>query len=397
MVEVMFLRCGHMPIDTTPPFNPMVSMYTATLDWKMRDFSVQAQPVAPGIIDNIHLCHQEADCQKQDQRMVAMDFSNPIAVDPGAKVLYMFDVLLAGTVRSYTLIVERLQGSETTIRHIILAGGTIDPDFREDTTTYRAMLGVGMEVMRLELHLADAGQTVFATADEPMQIGLTDNITELRNDYPGNTRSPPTRLRRLREESYGEFQYPNKYFNFPVPLASSRLLNLQVMSADGGHRGWYQLQVARFGCTKGEPLFDAVLGRCVRFCAGGFWADLDAKRCKLCPSSCLSCLSPNRCIRCPLSNSEWEFPFDNKTNSCDKRRQPFWKQHHDFLVSMSLLGGCLLVFCCGVGLMRCTASRGKAGRSRASSTWETAAPRRAPSAVAGAGYGYAPVAGGGDF
>jgi len=420
LLEVMYLSYGHETIDTTPVFNPMVSEYQATLDYKMKYFSVKARAVQPGVIDNIHLCPQNADCQMQDQQVVAMDMSNNILMGPGEKVLYKFDVLVEGVVTSYTIIAKRLEGSEIYIRQLIINGATLYPSFRKDVMSYRCYLDVGMEIARLEVHLFDASQTVFATSADPLELMAYNNITMLRNTHPGNTRSPPMRLlseggverevplelttttaaptvfmvplelttmpaptesvgalRRLREEAFGEFQYPNKYAEFPIPLSSTRIINLQVLSADGGHKGWYQLEAARGGCTTHSPLFDAQLGRCVRFCNEGFWADRVATRCKKCPGPCQACASPHVCMRCPASDSMRDYVLDNLTNSCQQKLKPFWERHPDYWIVLTSTICCLFIFCCGIISLRCAHSSNRREEGRYT---KSALERRAPAA-----------------
>jgi len=362
LLQVMYLKYANQPIDTTPVFNPMISMYKATLDWKMKFFAVEAKPMAPAIIDNIRLCRHDADCQKEDQRVVPMDFSKKIQVEPGGKVLYMFDVLLQGIVKSYTLIVNRLEGSETTIRHVILQGVTIKPAFHRNTYSYRALMGVTMEMVQMELHLSDSGQTVFAQADYPMPLSDHANITELQNSHPGNTRSPPQRLRRMREEAFGEFQYPNKYLDFPVPLESSRTVHFKIMSADGGHKGFYQLEVARGKCPTSEPLFDVEASKCVKFCNVGFYADFEAFRCKRCQESCVNCLTLKRCVQCSKPNRRLYYVLDNVTLTCLTRQRALWVQHPQHVIALAIAATSILVFCCGLCAFCQLAGRAKGER-----------------------------------
>jgi len=349
LLDVMYLKYGNEPIDTNPVFNPMISMYKATLDWKMKFFAVEAKPVGRAIIDNIHLCRHDGDCLKEDQRVVPMDFSKKIQVEPGGKILYMFDVLLEGIVKSYTLIVRRLEGSETTIRRMFIQGVTLWPDFHPNTFYYRALMEVEMEMVQMELHLADSGQTVFADADYPVPLNEHDNITELQNSHPGNTRSPPQRLRRrMREEAFGEFQYPNKYFDFPVPLESTRIVHFKVISADGGHYGYYQLETGRGKCPTSEPLFDIDVLKCVKFCNAGFYGDYEASRCKRCQESCVNCLSLPVCVQCAKPNRRFYYELDNVTQSCVAKERALWVQHPQHVIALAIGACSCLVFCCGL-------------------------------------------------
>eukprot|EP00747_Dinoflagellata_sp_TGD_P167799 gnl/TRDRNA2_/TRDRNA2_192919_c0_seq1.p1 gnl/TRDRNA2_/TRDRNA2_192919_c0~~gnl/TRDRNA2_/TRDRNA2_192919_c0_seq1.p1 ORF type:complete len:452 (+),score=78.25 gnl/TRDRNA2_/TRDRNA2_192919_c0_seq1:86-1441(+) len=351
LLDIMYLKYGQQAIDTVPVFNPMVSEYKATLDWKMKYFAVEAKPVLPAMIDNIHLCPQNADCMKQDQPVVTMDFSKNILVQPGEKVLYMFDVLLQGVVKSYTLIVYRLEGSETTLRHLIIQGTTIYPKFRPEEHSYRCYLSVQDELMRAELHVLDGGQTIFSSAEEPTPLEETNNITQLHNTHPANTRAPPT-LRRLRAEAFGEFQYPNKYADFPVPLWNTRVVNFKVTSADGGHIGFYRLEVARAGCSKTAPLYDGETRSCVPFCNLGFYPDDEAHRCKRCDESCVNCLSLYKCIQCRKTDRQNIYVLDNSTGTCHAVPRPLWEQHPEQVGALALGAFCSLFFLFGLCAFR---------------------------------------------
>lgn len=354
LLEVMYMRFNQEPIDTTPVFDPVVSQYAATLDWKMKYFSVQAQPVAPAVIDNIRLCPQDADCLKQEQPVVTMDFSRNILVQPGGKVLYMFDVLLEGVVKSYTLIVNRLEGSETTLRHILVLGGTVYPHFRPEERSFRCMMPSEFEVAQMELHVLDGGQTVFTISDPPVPLGYRDNITLLRNTGPGEFRSPHTR--RMREEAFGEFQYPNKYADFTIPLSTKRLVHIKIVSSDGGHFGHYSLELARGGCLPSAPLFDSVKHRCVRFCNTGFYADHEDSRCKRCHDLCMNCLSLEHCLQCQAPDRQFVYMMDNSTRTCIARHRSPLRQHPQETMAATLTLVCLSIFACGLCAFHRTAT-----------------------------------------
>lgn len=363
LLEVMYLKYDQQPIDTVPTFNPMISEYKATLDWKMKYFAVEARTVGDAVIDNIHLCPQAADCLKQDEHVVRMDFSSNILVQPGGKVLFMFDILEQGVVRSYTVIVNRLEGTETYVRHIIMQGATLVPAFRSTSSSYRCMLDVTMEFARLELHLADGSQTVYASAEQPVLLSDQDTITMLRNTHPGGTRAPPTRLRRLREEAFGEFQFPNKYADFPIPLGSKRMINFEVVSADAGHRGYYQLELARRSCGPAAPIFDAIARVCVRFCDTGFWADYASWRCKRCPDHCQGCVSPHHCLRCSRPDKKFDYVLNNATGECHAVARNLWERHRQYLFAAAAASACFSIFICGLVAFYCAGGFSSSSRN----------------------------------
>ena len=195
------------------------------------------------------------------------------------------------------------------------------------------------------------GQTVLAEAEAPVKLTANDNVTRLDNTHPQKLRSPP--LRRLREEAYGEFQYPNKYLEFPVPMGTKRKLRFKVISSDGGHFGYYQLNLARQECSTEMPLFDVRAGHCVRFCNLGYWADFHQSRCKRCPELCVSCVSRQRCLSCHHPTLEMQYVLDTVSGQCTAKVRTFLAEecgagHLDCVgrcrisaVSLWLIGLCL--------------------------------------------------------
>ena len=127
-LDVMYLKYKEQPIDTTPVFNQMDVMYNATLDFKMGFFAVQATPLGSAIITNIYLC-PNLDCLHHETPRAIIDFSQNIVLDPGEKTLYKFDVELHGRSRTYTINVNRLLGTETNLRHVVVEGNTLYPKF----------------------------------------------------------------------------------------------------------------------------------------------------------------------------------------------------------------------------------------------------------------------------
>mmetsp|Transcript_19639 Transcript_19639/g.40634 ORF Transcript_19639/g.40634 Transcript_19639/m.40634 type:complete len:426 (-) Transcript_19639:85-1362(-) len=352
-LDVMYLKYKEQPIDTTPVFNPNDVMYNATLDYKMHFFAVQATPLGEAIITNIYLC-PNLDCLHYQTPRAIIDFSEKVVLDRGEKTLYKFDVELHGRSRTYTINVNRLHGTETNLRHLIVAGHTVHPKFSPNHHgMYRCFLDVSTELAMLELHLQDQGQTVVAEAEPPVP---DDNVTGLDkwrdNSKPEPLRSTP--IRRLREEAYGEFQYPNKYLQFPVPMGMKRKIRLMVLSSDGNHRGYYSMDLARQGCVEGLPLFDVRTRSCVRFCDVGYWPDYQAHRCKRCPDLCVSCVSAQKCVLCPKPTTEEQYKL-NSEGRCVPHTRPFW-QHSERALSMALATIATLIFCCGLLAFRFTPS-----------------------------------------
>jgi len=135
---------------------------------------------------------------------------------------------------------------------------------------------------------------------------------------------------------------------FPLPLASKRKATFKVISADGGHFGYYSLEVARPDCSLSSPLFDAVAGRCVNFCDLGFWADTVARRCKRCAGHCLSCQSLHRCMRCPEPDGRRRYVLDNSTGSCIVEERRLWERHPEHAAALATTVFSIFIFLCGL-------------------------------------------------
>jgi len=229
---------------------------------------------------------------------------------------------------------------------------------------------MNLEFARLELHLLDAGQTVFASAEAAVRLGKRSNFTSLKNPQPGVFAASPLRRlgtsgtyvdkdlfsegsagpRRLGGslEVVGEFQYPNRYFDFPVPLASRRQINLKVVSADGAHFGFYTLEIARENCPSTAPFFDAAALRCVHFCNTGFFADFKQNRCKSCDPTCFTCTSPYQCTRCPTLTKKYRFILDNSTGKCLSKSRSLMDQHPETTIALVFSVISLTIFLCGL-------------------------------------------------
>lgn len=397
----MYIKYANEPVDTEPSFSSDVVKYEATMDWKMKFFSVQAQPVPPAVIENIVLCRQDADCTKEEQSIVVIDFSRSINMMPGSKVRFRFDVIRHGEVKTFTIVIRRLQGSETNLRTLIGRGLTLwpvgksdeagSPGFKPNVTLYQCLMDVTLEIVMLELHLQDSGQTVVASASPSVLLEKNNHFTLLKNSNPGHFKAPPLRRltlgdgfgggdsssaaaaevaasveagdgaaantevgdarerRRLMNSGVvGEFQYPNRYVNFPVPLTSQREIYLKVISADGGHHLFYSLKVARSSCPPSSPLFDVGAAQCVRFCNSGFFGDTEAKRCKRCQDSCFSCLASHRCTTCPKATRELAFELDNVTGTCEPRQRSMLQEHPQKTLALLFTGVSVFIFLCGL-------------------------------------------------
>ncbi|CAK9106268.1 unnamed protein product [Durusdinium trenchii] len=359
-LDVMYLRYKQQSIDTSPVFQRQHVDYHATLDFKMDFFAVEATPLGKAIITNVFLC-PDADCAHETPRAIA-DFSRRVSLEPGEQTLYKFDVELHGKAQTYSITIRRLTGEETQLRRLIVQGSALVPSFKPSIRHYRCQLEVTLEYGLLEAHLEDSGQTILAEAEVPI---LVKNFSDAKWEKEELLGVP---MRRLGEEPYGEFQYPKKYLEFPVPMGSQRKIRFKVISADGGHFGYYQLDLARQTCGTELPLFDVRQSRCVRFCNLGYWADFQQRRCKRCPDLCVSCISSEECLSCRHPTIDMLYTLDS-TGQCVASVRPFWQKNAEQAVSIALSASALLIFLCGLvsfGLVRAKARR-LAAESRAES------------------------------
>lgn len=109
-------------------------------------------------------------------------------------------------------------------------------------------------------------------------------------------------------------------------MGTNRKLRFKVVSSDGGHFGFYQLDLTRQECNTEMPFFDVCSGRCVRFCNLGYWADFAQSRCKRCPDLCVSCVSGQKCLSCRHPTVEVDYLLDPETGRCTAKLRPFWQK-----------------------------------------------------------------------
>ena len=155
-------------------------------------------------------------------------------------------------------------------------------------------------------------------------------------------------------------------FEFPVPMGTNRKLRFKVVSSDGGHFGFYQLDLTRQECNTEMPFFDVCSGRCVRFCNLGYWADFAQSRCKRCPDLCVSCVSGQKCLSCRRPTVEVDYLLDPETGRCTAKLRPFWQKKcqaakQNISIALSAAGAVVPLWL--AGLCRSQACQEAEGRS----------------------------------
>eukprot|EP00438_Fugacium_kawagutii_P034062 Skav232737 [mRNA] locus=scaffold1843:177728:178246:- [translate_table: standard] len=159
-------------------------------------------------------------------------------------------------------------------------------------------------------------------------------------------------------------------------MGTKRKVRFKVVSADGGHFGYYQLDLARQECSTEMPLFDVRAGRCVRFCNLGYWADFPQSRCKRCPELCVSCVSSQKCLSCHRATNDMQYVLDPLTGQCLAKLRPFWQKNAEQAISIGLATCALLLFLCGL-LAFALARRRQEAESRQAKARSRAVPGKA--------------------
>mmetsp|Transcript_31631 Transcript_31631/g.66896 ORF Transcript_31631/g.66896 Transcript_31631/m.66896 type:complete len:296 (+) Transcript_31631:1-888(+) len=256
----------------------------------------------------------------------------------------------AGVAKTYTLEVRRQRGSETALRHLIVMGGRLDPPWDSKIRKYDVALPRSFDTASVTAELGDGGQNMFAT--------LSDRSGRRLEQEEKVVVAP--RGRRLLHS--GEFQYPTKDYVFPIPLDTTRAVDIRVTSADGSQKGYYALIITREGCPQERNIFDPLSKECVRFCATGFFANDMVGRCERCKTGCINCVGYRQCVQCPPDNRQYRFELPDYNNgTCVSTLRPFWEQHAEQTAAAGVSAFCILVFFAGLVGFACSSAQARPG------------------------------------
>jgi hypothetical protein len=321
------LRFTDRPVDLSPAFDANTFTYTATLEFGMDSFYIDAI-AKPGCVT--------------DKAPIAVI---PVPIGSSKQLTIFAKDPKTDTRQAYEIQVKRMQGSETLLRSLRVGGASLSPEFNPNVDRYTATLALGYDIATLAYTLADNGQMVHcaATAQQPLA------------DIPSDGSSSSRRLL-----ATGEVQFRENHQSFPIDVGFKRQLTITIQSTDPQvrARGSYVISVVRQGCTPTRPLYDPVSKACVVHCPSGYYPNVESSRCSKCNSNCAVCLNIMECQLCQEATLDFSYSMQ-PDGSCLQAsnglldRYMWWVVGSGVFVGLLLCVGlcllcqCLCATCCG--------------------------------------------------
>ena len=246
------------PIDVRPVTGQTQS-FQATLDHNMAGFHIQAT-ASPREV-----------CQ------VSQMSTSAIMLDPGDFTLAELFVeakeegLTSLKSLRYLLNVSRLSGGETNLGDVAVSGAYLVPSFQSDVGEYTVFLNLEEDLVRFNCIKLDNGQAVEMTA-ELQYLGTHLQARRLQ--------TPPEAPARSR--TVGEAQHIASILMTTVDVGHSRVVQLQVTSADKSRATNYYFTVQRPTCSQERRFFDGASRACTDICNEGFYGSSTTGRCTRC-------------------------------------------------------------------------------------------------------------------
>jgi hypothetical protein len=241
-------------------------MYSAQLDYRMLGFDLDARAVP------------ESRCKLE--RMTR----STIMVDPGDPVivqLVVSDRNSANQSTVYKVQVNRLRGTETTLKTIKIDHSIAVPEWDALVRNYTSYLEVDQDIVKIMFERTDSGQVV----------GLDNSLEE---SLQGRRR-----LQDTLPPPIGEVQYLPGSLMSTVDVGHQRLITVVVESADHSAVGRYNFKVQRPFCPPERRFFDGRSKKCTDICNEGSFGNPSTGRCSLClQRHCVVCDMPNHCSKC---------------------------------------------------------------------------------------------------
>ncbi|CAE7371381.1 unnamed protein product [Symbiodinium natans] len=262
------------PIDVRP-VSGQTQSFEATLDYSMAGFHIQATASPPGA------------CEVSEMSTAA------IMLDPGdftlAEVFVTAKQAQGTSLKSlrYLVNVSRLTGSETELGHVAVSGAYFVPGWKPDEREYTVFLNLEEDLVRFNCIKLDNGQALEMTAEL---------------EYAG-THIQARRLQALSEapaksNTVGEAQRVASLLMTTLDVGHSRVVQLQVTSADRSRAANYYFTVQRPACSQERRFFDGTSKVCTDICNEGFYGSSATGRCTRClDPHCAVCVGRN-CSLC---------------------------------------------------------------------------------------------------
>mmetsp|Transcript_158859 Transcript_158859/g.505825 ORF Transcript_158859/g.505825 Transcript_158859/m.505825 type:complete len:366 (+) Transcript_158859:167-1264(+) len=156
-LESLHLRFNSKPVDLAPVFQPSTFVYSATLDWAMDAFSVDA------------VAHPGCEADKVPFRAISVPKGETYQITIFAKAQN------STVTQAYAIRVKRLDGTETELKTLRILGAQLSPEFNGGLREYTATMVVALEFVNVAYVLLDAGQKVHITA--AAQTGSGGNVS----------------------------------------------------------------------------------------------------------------------------------------------------------------------------------------------------------------------------
>lgn len=332
-ISFLDIRCTDRPIDLEPKFDPGHYVYSATMDYSMSSFAVDAVP-ARGM-----------DIVGLDELLTTK------LVSPGAT--HRVDIRVrdpqSQNEMQYTVTVTRLDGTDVSIRAMNIDQATITPLFDPAVLTYSVQLPAIVDHVRLQLAPRDSGQTiqVYATPSSNKESGaVSQTASTTTAPMTSETTAPVATLppalmpqtpvtgensRRLQNgagissTAVGEIQMALLQKRFPVDVGQGLTIQVKVLPANGDitNSATYKLIVSRAACPSHRPFYAPDLHQCAETCDDGFFRATTQARCEACAPLCQKCSAWDRCDVCEPSQYRTLKIISNSNGHCKRLRIPW--------------------------------------------------------------------------
>mmetsp|Transcript_31590 Transcript_31590/g.69185 ORF Transcript_31590/g.69185 Transcript_31590/m.69185 type:complete len:391 (-) Transcript_31590:10-1182(-) len=336
VLTALALRSGDLPIDIFPLFEPRIFEYTATLDFAMSEYELDAFAANGCTVDDKPKGPQTLHIG--ETHLVTLASRN----------------FQTGEVSQYRVKVHRLIGSEPEVQLLNVVGAEMKPAFDPSTKHYVAALDVGYDTAVVEFVTRDSSQRVLFSA-QPELPGQPHHLiaaAERTEKLDGGT-APLIQL----FNRTGESQFRKQVTRFFIDPGFHRQVTITVQSADAlaAIVSVYEVVVYRIECKATQPYFDPTQRLCTRQCSPGYYKAGATHRCSRCNTHCLKCSSLLKCEMCESDTEDFNYKVQ-PDGSCREIVKHEYKVYKVWAFGLA----CLFVFlvCMGVGIIhRCCTRR----------------------------------------
>ncbi|CAK9020992.1 unnamed protein product [Durusdinium trenchii] len=251
------------PIDIHPVDGGKVRKYAASLDYSVNGFHLLATA-------------SPRDSCKLDE---ISESSSAVMLDPGdARNLEIFVLAKHHNIdgldsQKYLLNVSRLAGSETALKDVHVPGAYFVPGWKPEVKRFTVYLNLEEDLVKFQILKLDNGQAVKMVAE----------LQEVTAELPGR-RLQGTEVLSMPHSSpqVGEAQHLTSTLMTTLDVGHTRVVQIQVTSADRSRVHNYYFTVKRPPCPVDRRFFDGQSRRCTDICNEGFYGSSTTGRCTRC-------------------------------------------------------------------------------------------------------------------